>query len=295
MLLIMNTFSSSEPIQESTTEMESPTNLPQVATTATDLSMQPTIALDLSTDLPTTAMDLSTDLPTTAMDLSTDLPTTPMDLSTDLLTTAMDLSTDSFQTISASTLFLRTMGVSPEPEADKDRLGGKPTVTIVAGICGGITGILIVAILCVCIACIAKRIQVHVHYDGEEKSDSRHQENTSGTVLPINTADRQAAPTSNIGPIQNQMTIPSNGHSMQHNLAYGSQTRMYEGTKSGSAGDYERMSGYLAFHHGNQTDREEEICSHLALPMVHVMPVQQGQSNTYTGKYDDEHAYEYIQ
>ena len=74
----------------------------------------------------------------------------------------------------------------------------------------------------------------------------------------MNAADRQAVPISNVGPIQNQMslTIPSNGHSMQHNLAYGSQTRMYEGTESGSTGDYERMSGYLAFHHGNPTHRE---------------------------------------
>ena len=61
----------------------------------------------------------------------------------------------------------------------------------------------------------------------------------------MNTADRLAVPTSNIGPIQNQMTILSNGHSMQHNLAYGSQTRMYKGMESGSAGDYERMSGYF--------------------------------------------------
>ena len=206
----------------------------------------------------------------------------------------MDLSTDLFQTISASTMLLTTMGVSPEPEADKDRSRGKPTVTIVAGVCGGITGILIIAILCVCIACITKRIQIHVHYDGEEKSDSRHQENTSGTALPINTADRQAVPTSNIGPIQNQTTTTSNGHSMQHNLAYGSQADLHEGTESGSTGDYERMSGYVLFRHGNQTDREEGTCSHLALPMVHVMPIQKGPSNTYTGEYYDEHTYEYI-
>ena len=208
---------------------------------------------------------------TMATDLSTQS-TTAMGLSIDLPTIAIDLPTDSVQTVGASAM-LPTMTVA---STGQDDMGGKSTVAIVAGACGGITGILIVAILCVCIACITKRIQVHVHYDGEEKFDSRHQENTSGTVLPMmNTANRQAVPTSNIGPIQNQTTTTSNGHSMQNNLAYGSQAKMYEGTDTGSAGDYERMSGYLAFHHSNLTHREEGTCSHLALPMVHVMPVQQ--------------------
>ena len=104
----------------------------------------------------------------------------------------------------------------------------------------------------------------------------------------MNAAYRQAVPK------DTAKTTPSNKHLMQHNLAYGSQNQMSEGTESGSTGDYERMSDYVALHHGNPTHREEGTCSHLALPMVYVMPVQQGQSNTHTGEYDDEHCYEYI-
>jgi hypothetical protein len=71
----------------------------------------------------------------------------------------------------------------------------------------------------------------------------------------------------------------------------------------GSVGDYERMSGYVAFRRGDPTRREEEEGTCLqqqALPMAYVMPDrQQGPSNTmsYTGEYYDdviEHNYEYI-
>ena len=70
-----------------------------------------------------------------------------MGLSTDLPTIAIGLSTDSVQTIGASTMLPIMTVVSP----GQDDMGGKPMVTTVAGVYGGITGVLIVAILCVCI------------------------------------------------------------------------------------------------------------------------------------------------
>ena len=78
---------------------------------------------------------------------------------------------------------------------------------------------------------------------------------------------------------------------MEFNLAYGSQIQMHEVTEAESVGDYERMSGYVTFHHGNPVHREEGTCSHLALPMVYEMPFQPGQSR----EHYDEHSYEYIQ
>ena len=231
-------------------------------------------------------MDLSTDLPSTVVDLLTDLPSTAMDLSTDsTVTTVMDLPSDSART-------------RPDRDNNMNQSEKNPTVTIVASVCGGITGILIIVILCICIVCITKHIQVHVHYDGEKNSDNRHQENTtnsSDTPLQMNTTYRQAVPTSNIA-----TTIPSNGNSMQCNLAYGGlQNQMHKPgiVEPGSPGDYEKMSGYIAFRHGNPTRTEEEgTYSQLALPMEYIMPVQQqGPSNTYTGEYyDDVHCYEYI-
>ena len=158
-------------------------------------------------------MDVSTDSLSTVMDLSTDLPTIALDLSTDsIVTTVMDLSSDSART---------------RPDRDDMNQSEKnPIVTIVASICGGIMGILIIVILCICIACITKRIQMHVHYDGEKNSDNRHQENTTNsndTQLQMNTAYRRTVPTSNIA-----TTIPSNGNSMQYNLAYESQNQMHK-------------------------------------------------------------------
>ena len=155
-------------------------------------------------------MDASTDSPSTVMNHSTDSPTIALDLSTDsIVTTVMDLSSDSART-----------------RPDRDDMNKNPTVTIVASVCSGITGILITVILCICIACITKRIQVHVHYDGEKNSDNRHQENTTNsndTQLQMNTAYRRTVPTNNIA-----TTIPSNGNSMQYNLAYESQNQMHK-------------------------------------------------------------------
>lgn len=297
----MNTISLSEPAQESTTP---PTNSLQATTTKKALSTDNLPTMDLSTDSLTTER-VPTTQPTTvtAMDPSADMPTTPMshstdmDLSTDLptVTTAIDLSTNSVQTIDASTMTIPTMTVARPGRDDMTRSGGKPTVTIAAGIGAGITGILIIAILCVCIACMKKRVQVNVHCDRTGRSsDNRHQENppnSSGTPMQMNAVYRQAVPTSNVA----ATASPSNAHSMQHNLAYGSQDQVHEGTmEAGSVGDYERMSGYIAFHHGHPTHREEEgTCSHVhtALPMVYVVPVQQGLSNQ--DEYD-EHYYEYI-
>ena len=74
----------------------------------------------------------------------------------------------------------------------------------------------------------------------------------------------------------------------QCNLAYGGlQNQMYEPgiVELGSPGDYERMSGYIAFRHGNPSRRQREgTCAQQALPMEHIMPVQQGPSNTCTGE-----------
>ena len=70
--------------------------------------------------------------------MATDLSTqsmTAMGLSTDLPTTAIDLSTDSVQTISASTMLPTMTVISP----GQDDTGGKPVITTVAGVCGGIT------------------------------------------------------------------------------------------------------------------------------------------------------------
>ena len=67
--------------------MDFPTDSPRAATIALDLSTHPTTAVDLSIDLPTTVMAFQY--------------------------------VDSFQTISASTTLLTTMGGSPELETDK--------------------------------------------------------------------------------------------------------------------------------------------------------------------------------
>lgn len=199
----------------------------------------------------------------------------------------MVLSTDSVQTVDASTMLPTATVVRPD-RRDRSQSGKNPTVTIVAGVCGGITGILIIAILSVCIACITKRVQVHVHYDGEKKPDNGHRENTpnsSGTLVQMNTAYKQEAPT------RIATSGLSNGSSMQHNLAYGTQNQLHEGMEAGSIiGDYERMSGYTVFRHGNQIHRGEETISHLALPMTYITTDQP----YYTGEYDDEHSYEHI-
>ena len=224
-----------------------------------------------------------------------------MDVSTDSLSTVMDLSTDS-PTIALDTDSIVTTVIDrnrTRPDRDDMNQSEKNlTVTIVASVCVGITGILIMVILCICIACITKRIQVHLHYDGEKNSDNRHEENTtnsSDTPLQMNRAYRQEVPTSNIA-----TTIPSNGNSMKCNLAYGGlQNQMHEPgiVELGSPGDYEKMSGYIVFHHGNPTfTKGEGTCAQQALPMEYIMPVQQGPSNTCTGEYyDDVHSYEYIQ
>ena len=229
-------------------------------------------------------MDLSTDsIITTVMDLSTDLPTIALDTDS-IVTTVIDLPSDSART-------------RPDRD-DMNQSENNLTVTIVASVCGGIMGILIMVILCICIACITKRIQVHLHYDGEKNSDNRHEENTtnsSDTPLQMNRAYRQEVPTSNIA-----TTIPSNGNSMKCNLAYGGlQNQMHEPgiVELGSPEDYERMSGYIALCHGNPSRRQEEgTCAQQVLPMENIMPVQQGPSNTCTGEYyDDVDSYEYIQ
>ena len=241
----MNTISLSEPLQESTVVMELPTDSPGVATT--------------------TVMDLSTDLPS--------------------VITTVNPSTDMVQTVNASTMTTPpTIAVaSPDPDPDNERR--KSIVAITAGVCGGITAILIIAVSCVCIACITKRVQVHVHYNGES-SDGRHQENTpnsSGTLVQMNAAYRRAVATNNMA-----VTVgTSNGHSLQYNLAYGSQNQVNEVVvmETGSVRDYESMSGYTAYRHGNPTHREEEgICSHMHMALP-------------TGEYydDNEHSYEYIQ
>ena len=207
--------------------------------------------------------------------------TTAMDLSTGSTVTtaaAIDFSTGSTVTTAAMDLSSDSARTRPDRN-DMNQSGKNPIVIVVASVCGGITGILIIVILCICIVCIIKRIQVHVHYDGGN-SDSRHQEN---------------APHSSGTPLE----IPSKGNSMQYNLAYESQDQIHEsGTlEIGSPGDYQKMSSYIAFRHGNPSRRQGEgTCAQQALPMEYIMPVQHGPSNTCTGEYyDDVHSYEYIQ
>ena len=112
-----------------------------------DLSTQSTTITDLSNGVPTRTMDLSTQ-PTSTAYLSTDLPTTAIDLLADL--TTIGLPTDSGETISASTMLMRTMRVTRRPGGmDQSAREGIQKITIAAGVCGGITGILIVVILSV--------------------------------------------------------------------------------------------------------------------------------------------------
>ena len=288
------------------------TDLP---TTAMDLSTEPTTAMDLSTDLPTTTMDLSTqstttdlsnglatttmDLstqPTSTADLSTDLPTITMDLSADL--TTMGLPTDSVETITTSTMLIMIMRVTRRPGGmDQSARGGIQKITIAVGVCGGITGILIVVILCICVACVLKCIKRQPHCDEQNNCDSGQQQSTSissGTLVQMNTAYRQAIPNNNMDPIQPQVSTLASGQSMQFNSAYEPQNKMHEELETVNNGDYETMSGYVACCEDNLIQQDEKTITHLALPMVYETSFQQRQPCTCTGE-DEEHVYEYIQ
>ena len=174
--------------------------------------------------------------------------------------------------------------------------GGIPTVTIVAAVCGTITGILVTVLICVCVVCITKRMKVHIYCNQEEKSDtSRHQQNTSnstGTMVEMNMAYSRAVSNYRPDPTQCQTATETTGQCLQFNQAYGSQDGIMQGGEEiESVGDYERMSAYVAFHHSIPTQREKKY-SHLARPMVNTMSVQQGQPSP--GE-NDEHPYDYIQ
>ena len=206
---------------------------------------------------------------------------------------------------------ITTSGTSEQPLTTSTRRGPNikgdsgtiPVVTIIAAILGGFAGIVVLVVLSVSAVCIAKKIQVHVHYDRRRKrSDSvGHQQNVSNssnsTTVQMNTAYNQAVTvaTNDRDSSHCQMTNERARQSMQFNSAYGTQGEMQvEVMEPESVGDYERMSSYIAFRQGNPNQLAgEKMLPHLACQMVYEMPLYQARSSH--GDDNDEHCYDYIQ
>ena len=212
-------------------------------------------------------------------------------------TPIMEVSTNSLQPLSTSTR---------RGPNNKDNSETIPVATIIGAVCGGTAGIAVLVVLSVSAVCIAKKIQVHVHYDRRiKRSDSvgnrqnslnstTVQNSSNSTIVQTNMAYNQATSSNDRGPPHYQTTDERAGKSMQFNSAYGTQGEMQvDVMEPESIGDYERMSSYVAFRQGNQNQQEvEKTLPHLAVPMVYDMPLYQGRSSHQED--DAEHYYDYI-
>ena len=187
------------------------------------------------------------------------------------------------------------------PEADHS--GGTPVPIIAAAIFGGIIGVLLTAVVCVCVWCIARyvRIQARNNIENQNSNPSKQhhkqqeqEQEEDGLTNVISMQQNEAykqIPYSMEPTVYETVTeIPE--PAVQSNLAYGRQSETCEGIDTEETGDeYERM--YAANRHVMFV-RGPERCFNSAKPREYELPVRQQESNTYVHIEDNEQPYDYI-
>ena len=182
----------------------------------------------------------------------------------------------------------------PTEKASKENGNGKPsTVTIAAGVAGGFVGIVALIAMCICVGCLARHVQVHVHYSERKQQADQDRRNhcaiANQTLLQENLAYGQT-------PDNSQPTSPMNRLTEQTVWLNEAHSRSWSIPRGGT-GRQETISNNIVHHHGNTTQMEASNRSnydHLSIPLPYEYPVVQPLQTALNNRVTDDQPYEYI-
>ena len=155
-------------------------------------------------------------------------------------------------------------------------------VAIAVGIVGGIIGLIALVSVCICVGCLSRHVQLHVHYNGQKENDTDQREDTHRTttnpsemLVQANTAYRKVPSNKEQFQMMNGVVVAEErrwlNQSYQRTLLQGEAREDMEHQRERR----ERMSNNIAYNHRNQIKIEVDGAkrdNHFTVPLTFEPP-----------------------
>lgn len=176
---------------------------------------------------------------------------------------------------------------------DNNQPGGTSspsTVAIAAGVTGGIMGLVALVAICICVGCLSRHVQVHVHYsDNKDQTEPRDTRTASSSdsemLVHQNAAYRSTIIRSTNGSIGEQGTWSTRSHSGHRSTEKDIERCESEERRR------QPMTINTVDHQGNQMHMEINSPKRPAVPLPYELLTSEKQRNLFE---DEDHLYEYV-